>query len=311
MGIIEHFVDLLGLFRNDLEIFRYPVLDLVERYGFGYQEDALFVLGKLEKFAGAQDETLLEALSFYARYVMQVADDRLLLQGVPKVGGVQWDRRFELEYLYALTLSTVLNRSRYELFQDYRRTLEEHCSRQCAFLEVGAGNCLDAGFASSFGTVNVYEKNELTRAWPTILGLEKSIDLHIEEYRFDEPEAYDFVTMIEFLEHLENPGQCLENTARVLKEGGLAYLTFAIRMPQIDHLFNFTSIQECRDLVNQAGFDLIREQCLVDTYLPFEESERWELAEDSRQAVIYCCLVRKPWRKELRPQLESFTGALE
>jgi len=311
MATVEGFEDFLDLIRNDLEIFRYPVLDLVERYRASYKEHALCILGKLEKFAGSQNETLAATLSFYARYVRQVAEDRLRLQGASKAGAISWDRRFKLDYLYALTLSTALNRSRYELFLDYRRTLEEHFQRRGALLEIGAGNCLDARFASSHGPVRAYEKNELSRMWQSILNLDERVDLRIEDYRFDEPDTYDFVTMIELLEHLENPAECLENTVRVLKDGGLAYLTFAIRMPQIDHLFNFTSVQECRNMLTEAGFALVREQCLIDTYLPFEESERWRLADDPRQAVIYCCLARKQRWEGPGSLLDGFNESLE
>jgi SAM-dependent methyltransferase len=310
MATLESFADFLDLLQDDLEFFRYPVLDLVDRYGESYKGNALFILGRLEKFAGAQGDTLVDTLSFYARYVKQVAEDRQRLQGGTKAGAIPWDRQFQLEYIYALTLSTALNRSRYELFVDYRRVLEEHFQRG-ALLEIGAGNCLDAEFASSCGTVRAYEKNELSRVWQSALSLDKTFDLRIEEYRFDEPDAYDFVTMIELLEHLEDPGKCLENTARVLKDGGLAYLTFAIRMPQIDHLFNFMSVQECRNLLAETSLAPIWEQCLIDTYLPFEENERWRLADDPRQAVIYCCLVRKMRREELGTVVDEFNERLE
>ena len=36
-----------------------------------------------------------------------------------------------------------------------------------------------------------------------------------------------------------------------------------------------------------------RERCLVDTYLPFEDEDRWRLGADPRYAVVYCCLARK------------------
>lgn len=291
LGRFEHLLDLL---RGDLDLFRYSVLDLDQRYGAQYRQDALFILRKLEEFAGLHGETLADALSFYGAYVAKVAEDRRIFQGSRMPGAVPQDRRFKLQYLYALTLSTALNRSRYELFRDYRQTLEEHVEPGSSILEIGSGNCLDAQVASSYGKVRAYETNEMSSTWRRILDPEGYIDLAIEPYRFDEPSTYDLVTMIELLEHLENPGACLANAQGVLREDGLAYLTFAIRMPQVDHLYDFASIQECRGMVEESGFSVVRERCFIDTFMPFEETERWQLAEDSRHAVIYGCLARKP-----------------
>ena len=311
MQALHHFEDLLVLLQGDLDVFRYPVLDLAERYGQRYREDALSILSKLEEFAGAHGETLADALKFYRAHVAETAEDRRLYQGSRKEGVLPQDLRFKRHYLFALTLSTALNRSRYELFLDYRKVIGEHVRKGISILEIGAGNCLDARFASSYGKVCAYEKNELSQVWHGILNLEETVDLHIEEYRFDQPQAYDLVTMIELLEHLADPVAYLKKTSQVLRHGGLAYLTFAIRMPQIDHLYDFGSIDECRGLLDQAGLTILHEQCMIDTFRPFEESERWQLAKDPRQAVIYCCLARRQEDEELGVLLSEFNEGVE
>jgi SAM-dependent methyltransferase len=298
MQNFDTFEGLLELMQGERALFRYSLRDLAERYGEEYKKNALFLVARLAEFAAANGETLADALDFYQSYIVQVAEERRCYQeGARREVTVPKDLRFKLHYLYALTLSTAFNRSRYELFLDYRRALGEHVQPGISILEVGVGNCLDAGFASSYGTVRAYEKNELSEVWHSILGLEKKVDLRIEEYCFDEPRSYDLVTLIEILEHLSDPGACLESAHRVLKDDGLAYLTFALRMPQIDHLHDFSSLAECRNLLQETGFTVLREQSLIDTYRPFEESERWQLADDSRQSVLYCCMVRKVSRE--------------
>jgi SAM-dependent methyltransferase len=291
--MLQRFENFLELLRSDLDLFRYSVLDLEQRYGGRYRQDAVLILQKLEEFASLHGETLAEILAFYSAYVAQVAEDRRIFRGSLMSAAIPQDPRFKLQYLYALTLSTALNRSRYELFLDYRQTLTENVRSGISILEIGSGNCMDARFASTYGKVSAYETNELSLAWQRLLDPRGEIDLSIELYRFNEPRKYDLVVMIELLEHLEDPGSCLADAESVLKEDGLAYLTFAIRMPQIDHLYNFMSIQECREMLDENGLTPIREQCLIDTYLPFEEADRWRLAETQQHAVIYCCLARK------------------
>src|SRR5436305_1283080 len=175
MPSLHHFEDLLRLLQGDLEVFRYPVLDLAERYGQRYREGALSILSKLEEFAGAQGQTLADALQLYRAHVAETAEDRRLYRGLRKESAVPQDLLFKRRYLYALTLSTVLNRSRYELFLDYRKIIGEHVRRGSSILEIGAGNCLDACVASSYGKVRAYEKNELSRVWHRILQLEATV----------------------------------------------------------------------------------------------------------------------------------------
>lgn len=300
--------DLLGILGGELEVFRYPVSDLVERYGRRYEADARFVLRRLEDFAGRLGETLAEALHGYRRHVARAVEDRRASGGSAQAApGELGDQRV---YLYVLTLSTVLNRSRYELFLDFQQTLAAQLKRPSLILEIGAGNCLNAWIASRYGKVEAYELNELSLEWLHLLDLAGKVDLRIAEYGFDDRAAYDFVAMVELLEHVLDPVAYLRGARRVLKNGGLAYLTFAIRMPQADHLTTFTSIPECREILSDCGFQLIRDHCLIDTYRPFEEHERWLLAEDPDYAVIYCCLARSMEPKALDRLVSGFNEDL-
>ncbi len=282
------------------EIFDGPAGDLRARYGPGYLADAAMILRHLERFAALHGETLGDALASYRGHVDQAAAERRSLHAGPSpataADQAMADAGFRRRYLYALTLSTVLNRSRYELFRDYRGSLERHAGRGWRLLEVGAGNCLDAAFASRHGSVLAFERNDLSRQWHGILELQGRVDLRIAECRFAPAGAYDMVTLIELLEHLADPAACLRGAWRALRGGGLAYLTFAIRMPQVDHLTWFASPEECRELVCASGFAVLGERCLPDTVEPFAEADRWALAADPRQAVIYCCLAEKPAR---------------
>lgn len=303
----------LALLQGDLEVFLCMAKDLEARYGGLYRKDALFILNHLDAFARHQGETLGDVLGFYRNYVDRVSRERRIFQATgawPAALGPDGDWAYR-KYLYALTLSTMLTPSRYELFLDYRRALEDHLLPGSSILEIGAGNCLDAASASTRGRVEAYERNPLSRVWQSLLDPAGRIDLRIEECRFERAQAHDWVTMIELLEHLPDPATYLEGALRVLRDDGLAYMTFALRMPQADHLWPFQSVEECRELLQVSGFRLVRDHCLIDTCMPYEENERWSLAEDSTQAVIYCCLARKHVDRQAASRLADFNAQFE
>jgi SAM-dependent methyltransferase len=297
---IQEFPDLLRLLGAGLELFHYSASDLGERYGDAYKSDAVFLFQKAEDFARACGDDLHAALASYRAWIERAAVGRSA-SGPPHAAGAGGrtaglsldDPGLRRDYFYALTLSTALNRSRYELSRHYRQSVQEHLRAGATTLEIGAGNCLDAALASRYGRVCAYEKNDLSRVWLRLLDLAGSVDLRIESYLFDQPRTFDLVVMIELLEHVADPGAYLEGAYRVLKDEGLAFLTFAVRMPQFDHLTDFASIEECRGLLADHGFAIRQERCLIDTYLPFEEADRWRLAGDSTHPLVYSCLVSK------------------
>lgn len=303
----------VALLCGELEVFLYPVTDLAERWGDRYRQDALYILDRLAAFAHGQGESLGDALRFYRSHVDQVALDRrrFLDEGVWPDPAAPEDEKAHRQYLYALTLSTVLNRSRYELFLNYRRAVKKYMKPGALVLEIGAGNCLDAAFASACAKVEAYEKNPLSRVWRCLVDPEGRIDLHLEECRFERASACDWVTMIELLEHLPDPSAYLQGASRVLRDDGLAYLTFALRMPQHDHLWLFESVQECRDLLAENRFRVLRDDCLIDSCLPFRGDERWHLADHPAHPAIYCCLAQKHGGEPRSVSLEDFNAALE
>jgi hypothetical protein len=177
-------------------------------------------------------------------------------------------------------------------------------------LEIGGGNCLDSMFVSGFGTVDVYEKNELSLVWQKILGLGQRITLKLENYCFQDIGKYDLVTMIELLEHVESPNSYLKGARAVLEDDGYGYLTFAVRMPQVDHIQQFDSIEECKNLIQQCGFGVVEDFCTILNYVPFDDDERWSLAADPNYAVTYCCVVEKETENDIDRLVGTFNDQL-
>jgi SAM-dependent methyltransferase len=311
--------DFLSHLNGDLEPFGYSVRDLIECYGREYEDDAAFILGKLEEFAALHGHGLVEILELYLQFTRQVVEEYRLYgktgryryetetSAAPDFG----DGDFNLSYLYVLTLSTALNRSRYEVFRHYRGMLKKHLGPGGAILEIGGGNCLDALYTCDFGSVDVYELNDKSLIWQELLGLRGQINLKIETYDFADLRRYDFVSMIELLEHVSDPAAYLRGLHKVLKDDGHAYLTFAVRMPQFDHLYHFRSADECKRLLDDSGFAVAEDYFTISSYRPFREEERASLANDSRYAVTYCCVVEKQSGAEAEQLLREFNLSIE
>lgn len=297
-----------------LEAFRHHVGDLVALYGETYRRDASFIFRSLEEFAARHGHTFADALRSYELFLKDVLEENRLFAASGRyrfsreeeIKDIVGDERFQLHYLYALTLSTPLNRSRYEVFLHYRRVLAAHLTPGGRLLEVGGGNCLDSLSASDYGRVDVYEMNRLSLLWQEVLGLEGKINLKIEYCPFEARGEYDFVSMIELLEHVSDPAAYLHGAHAVLKDEGRAYFTFAVRMPQVDHLYQFDTIEECRALLHDNDFKIVEDYCTINTHRAFAEEERWALAASGNYPVTYTCLVRKQPREEVEWLLEGF-----
>jgi SAM-dependent methyltransferase len=316
MQTLEEFVQLLD---GDLELFGYEIKDLTERYGKDYTRNATFILTHLEQFAAHYGDTLLGILRLYSDFTRQVVEDNKLFartghyenSSESDIEHLVSDPTFQLHYLYFLTLSSALLRNRYEVFRHYRSTVRKHLGGDNLCLEIGGGNCIDAMFLSDFGRVDVFERNEMSVLWQKILGLENKVNLNIANYDFEDRAKYDFVTMIELLEHVSEPSLYLKGMHTVLKHAGCAYLTFALRMPQVDHLFLFDSIEQCQGLLSDSGFSIVEDFCTINTHQPFAEEARWTLANDPRSAVTYCCFVKKHEARENQRLIDDFNDGLD
>jgi|KBSSwiStaDraftv2_1062776.scaffolds.fasta_scaffold27671_2 2-polyprenyl-3-methyl-5-hydroxy-6-metoxy-1,4-benzoquinol methylase len=311
---VEIFEDFRALLKDQLELFAYPVDELINRYGQGYKDNTVFILQKLEDFARRHHHTLYDTLLLYADHIKQTADAYKLFGQTGKyeytfedeIKHIVEDNAYQLHYTYVLALSTVLNRGRYELFLHYRQMVKKYLKANHSVLEIGAGNCLDSMFTSGYGQVDAYERNDMSLEWQEILDLNDKIKLRIENYEFDGAKKYDFITMIELLEHVSDPTVYLNGAHAVLNPAGKAYLTFAVRMPQVDHLYQIDTIEQCKKLVSDCKFKILEDYCTILNHMPFDEDRRWVLAEDPKYAVTYCCVVEKTPEREVDRIIRDF-----
>jgi SAM-dependent methyltransferase len=99
--------------------------------------------------------------------------------------------------------------------------------------------------------------------------------------------SYDFISMGEVLEHVEQPERLLSKMKDLLASEGCAYITVAGNAPAIDHIYLFRDVDEIRTMITTTGFEIINDIRVFSEDLP-EKS-----AESEQVPFMYAALLSK------------------
>lgn len=100
-----------------------------------------------------------------------------------------------------------------------------------------------------------------------------------------EKEKYDFVTIQEVLEHLEDPEGMLRKIGDLLTSEGKAYALMPICAPSPQHIFLFQNRAHVRAIVERAGLEIVKEEYITANDMPVEEAEAKRLPIDAALIV--------------------------
>ncbi len=88
----------------------------------------------------------------------------------------------------------------------------------------------------------------------------------------EENEQCDLVCSIEVLEHLEDPQSFLHGLCKMVKPGGLGFISAAINAPNADHIYLYRSYLEVQRQIEEARFDII-DYCNDQAYEPRRDGD--------------------------------------
>jgi len=279
---------------------------------------------KLKRFVSQQDETFhARANGFYRQY-----DDLLQRRSLTLAYGVDcylrmcddivfetvqfwqtgryssisfedvrrrvYDNPDVMEYqIHGILVSQFLWRHHYAVYDFFCENFPKHASQVNRFLEIGAGH-------------GAYVKQALAHlpSGATVDAVDisaTSIDLAKEfvddtrvNYRlvdvFDfEPDAlYDFITMGEVLEHVEDPVALLKRVRTLLKDNGVFFITTPANAPNMDHIYLFNDTRHIVDVLRQGGFKVVQQ------LESFAEDVAPEAAREQKIAMMYAAFLKKP-----------------
>ena len=198
-------------------------------------------------------------------------------------------------YMIGLLLSYMFWPNHYTML----RFLDDHLDGRAIrnYLEIAPGHGL---FATHAIRQSPTLQATLVDISPTSLEVSRSIlnafDVDTSKVRFVQGDFlqvetgqgdFDFISMGEVLEHVNEADVFLKRAERLLSEDGVIFMTTRANCPALDHVYHFHNINEIRQLIRGAGLQVLAEMSLPSD--PFPEN-MWET---ELVTVNYCCFLRR------------------
>lgn len=208
---------------------------------------------------------------------------------------VYFNEPYMKNYMIGLALTQYLWAIHKNCYQYFINSLE-NVKRCDNYVEIGPGhggyfyqaiksgkfiNCtaIDVSETSLAMTKAFVESHDVHSGGANVQYLHKDVNSIVGE------DLYDFLVMCEVLEHVEEPEKILRSLRRILKKGGMAYLSIPINAPEIDHIKLFKSPEEVTALLNNAGF-VIKEQKLFCS-----NGNKLERALKFKEPILMCVFI--------------------
>lgn len=195
-------------------------------------------------------------------------------------------------HMHGLVLAQFLWFDQYERILFFKENIKKYIVDTNNYLEIGGGHGLY--IFEALNTIPDIKQFDLVDISQSSLNLAKGIidDNRINYYLknifdFSEDEKYDFVTMGEVLEHVEQPLDLLKKASDLLSDNGVFYITTPINAPMIDHIYLFNNEEEIREMIHQVGFYIIEEKIVISEKMSPEKAIKHKVP------VMYAAFLKK------------------
>ncbi len=98
---------------------------------------------------------------------------------------------------------------------------------------------------------------------------------------------FDFISMGEVLEHVNDVREFLKRARRLLRPQGTIFMSTCANCPAIDHVYHFHNVNEIRDMIHDAGLSIVKERALPAEALPEKR------CEEELITINYCAILVK------------------
>lgn len=195
-------------------------------------------------------------------------------------------------HMHGLVLAQFLWFDQYERILFFKTQFPKYFDRSKSYLEVGGGHGLYA--FEAYRMVPGCKKFDLVDISESSLELAKGVlnnnEIHFHHkniFDFNTDDKYDFITMGEVLEHLENPMEMLGKIWEMLTERGICYVTTPINAPMIDHIYLFSNEEEIRQLFDRAGFAILEEKIVISEKITEKQAAKFKVP------IMYAAFIQK------------------
>jgi len=207
------------------------------------------------------------------------------------------DDEIMTNYMFALALSQFLWKHHYLVFDFYKKSIL-NLKNKHNILEVGSGHGLFLleilNITNNTKIIDVVDISEssikMTKNIINSINNEyiKNINFYtsdINDYKVNK--KYDFITIGEVIEHIDNPLKILKSLYNLLEDDGKLFITTCANCPAIDHVYLFNNIEEIKMLIDDAGFKVETE--LV---IPSEDKDN-KYIHKFKVDIIYAAILKK------------------
>jgi 2-polyprenyl-3-methyl-5-hydroxy-6-metoxy-1,4-benzoquinol methylase len=190
-------------------------------------------------------------------------------------------------YKISLLLSIITTNHRFEITRELENYLQSCSKKTPNILSVGFGTGYEIKLAYDNVpecNIEAFDKSEKSLSYASSLldyfGYKDGclrrelfpLETKKGEYNFEK--KYDKIILCELLEHLENPLTALKNAKESMSKNGSMFLTFAINIPQEDHVYLYKNVEDAKRQIDEAGLIIESDIFTPVTIMPFDEDER-------------------------------------
>lgn len=165
-------------------------------------------------------------------------------------------------HMHGLVLAQFLWFEQYERFSFFSANLKKYAGKARKYLEIGGGHGLY--LFEALRKLPLVDRFDLVDISKSSIGLAEGIidnakiNYHLKNiFDFSNDDTYDFVTMGEVLEHVEDPVVLLQKIGKLIGYSGVSFISTPINSPMIDHIYLFNDEQEIMELIDKSGLEVI------------------------------------------------------
>lgn len=298
MSTLLHIIDYIG---TRHAIHHKKLRKNLPALGAEYEQRAAEFFERYQKLLDEDGRTIDYATDCYLRMLADLTSEAKLFMETGEYSSksfaevnarVYGDPAVMEYYMHGLLLSQFLWKHHYQMFCFFVEELgkRRHSIRQ--YLEIGGGHGFQVAEAARMlgdsASVTVVDISATSLNLARRLVQNDRVQyVHSDIFEYHPPTKFDFITIGEVLEHLENPGALLVRAGELLAENGRVFITTPANAPTIDHIYLFRNAAEIRDLIERSGFEIEAE------FQRYAEDVTPEVAERFKISLLYGATLRR------------------
>lgn len=195
-------------------------------------------------------------------------------------------------YMNGLLLSQFLWAHHYTILNYFTDNLIEKAGNIDHYLEMGGGHGLY--ISEAIRLLNKEAKFDLIDISPSSIEASRTLinNSNVQYILSDifavaAERKYDFITMGEVMEHVEDPVALLKKLGDLLKKKGRMFITTPTNAPAIDHIYLFKNADDIRKVIQEAGFTILDELCVYSEKVTKVRAEKFKIA------MMYAAFIEK------------------